>query len=39
MLKWAVELALYDISDELRRAIKAQGLIDFNMECSVSDKP
>jgi len=34
MVKWAVELAPYDINYEPRRAIKAQALADFIAECS-----
>jgi len=34
MVKWAIELAPYEISYELRRAIKAQALADFIAECS-----
>jgi len=34
MVKWAVELAPYGINYEPRRAIKAQALADFIVECS-----
>jgi len=34
MVKWAIELAPYDIKYEPRRAIKAQALANFIAECS-----
>ena len=39
LFKWVVELALYVIRCEPRRATKAQALADFIALCSIRDKP
>jgi len=36
-VKWPVELAPYGFSYKPRRAIKAQGLANFIVECSISN--
>ncbi|CAA0843037.1 Unknown protein, partial [Striga hermonthica] len=39
MVKWAVELGEYNVSFEMRRAIKAQALADFIQEGTMDEKP
>jgi len=39
MTKWVVELALYGVNYEPKRAIKDKVLADFIAECSIPDAP
>ncbi|XP_074366861.1 uncharacterized protein LOC141707523 [Apium graveolens] len=38
LIKWAIELGEFDIKYKPRRAIKAQALADFVVECTINDQ-